>query len=800
MRPIVNFMILSLVLALAGDAVAQTSNATKGHKATPAGKATNQPAQAAPANKPPNADPVSQLGSDLANTVINVTGDPDDHVRCFFTDKQLADLRPVPTVPRLTEADQSRVLTSIIQAATTASDAELTRAQKAAFINELAKKLDGQLVGKTPGEALASIMDILYTVKQDASKGVTKYINQDVTQELMYSVTQGTNKDHTNEDTNDKSLDDANGTVNAVAASARSAINKIAAPVDIGCAYQILSWNQARLLFGRSVANDYIAVQITVRNVNPKEEFIVHNAMLSVDTDIHGSMGRFFESDDKFSVEAYNTAGEPLTTRGIIANSITATSTLLSVLQPIVSVANFSNAVAAFTGGVVPGFKTISPDHQKEQLLLIANSGFSASDTKTVVGKSSAATFYTWFPAKPFLEGWWVQDCAKNIASVNKMREDPENSGKELSPAPDTGVDKVRARYACQTVSGDTWKTIPYQKWSSLADDLFRGLSLAVVAGIHVQEDNKNKPFVSEMKCPTDAKGNIDLSKGTSDGVISCTITGENLDKVKKLHLENKANAVDPDRPEANVDAQDTSGKADFKLSDLAAASGTAYTVYMVAKDGTETAAGVPPMHLDPSAVILIGPKDSNIDLGKTPEKLSLTGYHLDKLTKVCFIVKTPSAPSSITADAVSTSSTQASVDLKSTSSLFQGTWQIYPADCASNPKSGSISVTISGSTPLSPVITSFTPKSGAEGTMVIIEGDNLAGASVSFGGMPATPSVASATSISVTVPKGAKSGAIKVTKNGKEASKNGFRVLPKILAAPRLKSLPSKPNAASPK
>ena len=721
MRPIVKLMILSLILALTGSAFAQTPKATKIRRGTSTGKGGNQVAQVLPANKTATPDPVGQLGSDLANTVINLTGDPDDHVRCFFTDKQLADLRPVPTVPRLTEADQSRVLTSIIQAATTANKDELTPDEKAAFIHELASELDGQLVGKTPGEALASVMDILYHVKQrtqkqtntsvtkSATSGIeqdsTKGITQGVKQESMDGTTQGASKNQTSTGTDNTSADDnSSETVNAVAASARTAINKIAAPTDIGCSYQILTWKQASFLFGRSVAEDYIAVQITVRNVNPKEEFLVHNAMLSVDTDIHGSMGRYFESDDKFSVEAYNTAGEPLTPRGIIGNSITAASTLLSVLQPIVGLTNFSNAVAAFTGGVVPGFKTVSPDHQKEQLLLIANSGFSASDTKTVVGKSSSATFYTWFPAKPFLEGWWVQDCAKDAASVNPIRKDPENSAGDPPPAPDSGVDKARARYACQNVNGQTWKTIPYKKWSSMADDLFRGLSLAVVAGIHVQEDNKNKPSISDIKCPTDAKGNIDLSKGASDGSLSCTVTGENLDKVKKLHLENKANAVDPIRPEATLDAQDTSGNASFKVSDLAAASGSAYTVYMVATDGTETPAGVTPLHLDPNAITLVSDANNgSIDLAKLPEKLSLSGYHLDKLTKVCFTTGSPTDPSSITAAAVSTSSTQATVELQPINHVTEGTWKIYPADCASNPKSGSISVKISGSAPLAP-------------------------------------------------------------------------------------------------
>ena len=106
MRPTVKLIFLSLIIALTGSVFAQTP--TKSRKGVSTGNGTKQVARVLPANKPATADPVSQLGSDLANTVINTTSNPDDHVRCFFTDKQLADLRPIPTVPRLTEADESR--------------------------------------------------------------------------------------------------------------------------------------------------------------------------------------------------------------------------------------------------------------------------------------------------------------------------------------------------------------------------------------------------------------------------------------------------------------------------------------------------------------------------------------------------------------------------------------------------------------------------------------------------------------------------------------------------------------------
>ena len=67
------------------------------------------------------------------------------------------------------------------------------------------------------------------------------------------------------------------------------------------------------------------------------------------------------------------------------------------------------------------------------------------------------------------------------------------------------------------------------------------------------------------------------------------------------------------------------------------------------------------------------------------------------------------------------------------------------------------------------PTITSFTPASGIVGTKVVITGTNLTGAtSVTFNGVAAaTVTLASATSISATVPPGATTGMISVTTPG---------------------------------
>lgn len=543
------------------------------------------------------------------------------------------------------------------------------------------------------------------------------------------------------------------------------------------------------------VANNFIGVQVTVRNLNAKEEFIVHNAMLCVDTDINGALCQYREGVDKVGVEAYNKAGESLTPRGIVGNSISAASALLSTLQPIVNVANFSNAVAAFNGGVTKGWSTLSPDHQQDQLLLIANSGFSATyTTKTVVGKSGVATFYTWFPAKPFLQGWWLQDCAQKIVQADPNVDSVESKTEEAKakPSPQVGVDLKRARTACNNLQ-EKWKSVSYQKWSSISDQLVRDLSLAVVAGIHTLEENKNKPSVTDLKCVKNSRGELDLSKAASDGTFSCDVTGDNLDKVKSLRLENAANAVDPLRPEAmvNVNGDNTTATATFKVSDLASAPGDAYNVYAVAKDGTETATGLN-VHLDQKTIWLTGINPTTINPGSLPGKITLSGYNLNNLSKVC--LKNASVPNPVTVDIKKANlKTQATLDGASLK-LASGDWEIYFNDC-SDLNDSKQKVTVTGAATAQ--IQSFSPAAASVGATVAISGSNLTGAtSVTFGGVPAKIQTIEDGKIVAVVPTSAKSGPIEVaTPGGSAKSQADFKVVPKAKPAAT-----AKPSSSVPK
>jgi hypothetical protein len=105
----------------------------------------------------------------------------------------------------------------------------------------------------------------------------------------------------------------------------------------------------------------------------------------------------------------------------------------------------------------------------------------------------------------------------------------------------------------------------------------------------------------------------------------------------------------------------------------------------------------------------------------------------------------------------------------------------------------GPIAVTTAGGTATSasdftvtvpaPTVSSFAPSSGAVGTVVTVNGTNMASASaVSFGGVATAPATVSATQVKAAVPAGARTGQVGVTNPGGTGSSVAtFKVLPKL-------------------
>lgn len=242
--------------------------------------------------------------------------------------------------------------------------------------------------------------------------------------------------------------------VQAIIESARAGIAaSFQRPQDVGCAMSVLSWNEMRYAFGRIIANEYIGIQIVVRNLNDKQEFALHDAELSIDTDINGRYGRFYSGRDKLVVRGLSLAQADSTPRNFVVHVAEAAGTIMSAALPVAGNV-FKDAVGVYNGGFIPGLKTVWTDHSVDQLNLLNDIGFSSSTNyKTVVPKSGSVMFVIFIPSKQFEEGWWVQSCAEHIF----ISRPSETSRTATSPAPpssqgnNVGIDLNVARDLCRT-------------------------------------------------------------------------------------------------------------------------------------------------------------------------------------------------------------------------------------------------------------------------------------------------------------------------------------------------------------
>jgi len=460
-------------------------------------------------------------------------------------------------------------------------------------------------------------------------------------------------------------------------------------PQDVGCAMSTLSWNEMRYAFGRIIANEYIGIQIVVRNLNDKQEFALHDAELSVDTDINGSYGRFFSGRDKLVVRGLSLAQADFTPRNFVVHLAQAVGTVMSAALPVAGT-TFKDATGVYNGGFLPGFKSVWTDHSVDQLNLLSDIGFSSSTNyKTVVPKSGSVMFVIFIPAKQFEEGWWVQSCAEHI-SINPTSQRASASTPEsttptapyatstlppLATASNVGIDLSAARELCRTYgavaaassaaapssasagqpsasepaptnptanqsSGRSGKSstvlsvaaVPYRKWSPIALSIFRELSWAVVAGAHILE-TQNQSAITELKCPMDDLGNVLFNK---TGTVSCDVTGEGLDKIATLRLRDAQDATDTDTADGpvTVSGDPTKAKVTFQLSKVGNLNKPAYRIYAVTTTGVETFANQT-IHLD------LNPFETDVNptvadpTKQTSMQFTLKGFHLDRIAKV---------------------------------------------------------------------------------------------------------------------------------------------------------------------
>lgn len=482
---------------------------------------------------------------------------------------------------------------------------------------------------------------------------------------------------------------------NAIADAARQATSALSPPLDVACSMSVLSYRTNKYAFGEKVAREYIPVQIVVRNLNPDKEFLVQDAEFAAETDINGRHGRYAAGIDKLTVRTFMLASHDYAPVPFIIHAAEGAGIVLSSVSLIYGPA-VKDAANVYNAGFITALHGVLPDHSTEQLNLLNDEGFSAYRTeRTVVPKSGTAEFVIFVQANQFANAWWTQDCAQTTiiklthkkgdykqtaACIGAMNEDKDNpkcfGDVGFIDDPGIGVDLSAVRQVCldnstaskkhmwkgvqtddeNAVAYLTPKKVDYKKWSPAALQLFRELSYTVVAGTHIVEESSTKPTLSKISCPTNDKGDVDVSKAANN-TLNCPLTGTNLDQIENLKLRNAANQADKS---ATATVSTTSGgdskstTAAFPLDQICALNAKSYKAYTITKDGADSDSGLQ-LNFSLSPTVLGSPSPAQVDLSKLPQALMFNGCHLDKVKTLKLSAAEENAPITIDSGVTST-------------------------------------------------------------------------------------------------------------------------------------------------
>ena len=587
-----------------------------------------------------------------------------DFVPCMFAGDEDFELRSRPNPFRkpndpLTEEEAQKI-------AAIAVNQWQARHSLAKSINpeSFKKELAGAIVGLTPEEAAKRLPELLAEKnKQDttlqktsAEISKTKSWSMETKRTYLQSLNSANLSGFKVENTINSMkpeiqlTQDQAATQIAQAAStqtntATEAVQKVTTaetfdrPDDVSCSFSLMGWNETKDVFGRRVANNYIAIQVNIRNLSHDNEFLIHDIQIAVDTGVNPrQLGRFQTGRDRVVVRSVAQRGQSEDRRNLILNTMqmigniaggasTAFTNVTADDADTTPAQKLSTAVELFQGPFITGLINIFPDHTLEQINHISDLAFSASSTnKTVVPVQGAVPLVTFLVEKP-LEQLPFSRCGASRAADGSNPGSSAYSFCQLEP--DDDVQSTNNPQPSMYT-----KPLHFKKWHAAALQVLERRVFVVVAGVHIQEVS-NAPTLNAVKCPIAGPDNgVDLSQADKDGNISCSLEGKHLDKVASARL-----ALNSKNVAATITAASdgNTGTLAFKADDVKGkeAAGT-YEIFLKDNSGNET---------DTKQSIKIAVRTPNIT-SVTPTKLTkgqsaqltLIGNNLDRIDKVNLI------------------------------------------------------------------------------------------------------------------------------------------------------------------
>jgi hypothetical protein len=373
----------------------------------------------------------------------------------------------------------------------------------------------------------------------------------------------------------------------AVAGAAKSFQNnlKFPPPDDVSCSMSVMPFEETHDIFGRRVADEFVGIQVTVRNLNTKNEFLIHDIRVAIDTGVDVQyFGRFQAGRDKLLVRAVAQEGQWEDPRNRWVNILEATGAIAGGASVIAGTVQFTDAVAIFQGTFIQGVNNIWPDHTVAQLNNVNDFVFSASSTsKVIVPVQGAVPLVTFIAEKPIeqLPFAWCGYTGKSGPWFHKAKQycdfpsNPDPKDQEMYKA-------THEKPYLSTDGIGGWDDLAYKKWKPAALRMLQQNTYVVVGGVHIQE-LASQPSVSNLTCPSLSNGAVDVSQ-TTNGVVNCTMTGSGLNLASSVTLEKDTSKISGKITPAT---DGSSATLQFSPDDLGDNAGV-YSLYLTYKAGSQ--------------------------------------------------------------------------------------------------------------------------------------------------------------------------------------------------------------------
>jgi hypothetical protein len=429
----------------------------------------------------------------------------------------------------------------------------------------------------------------------------------------------------------------ANDKAVITAATPPVAVASIAPPDDVVCSFSVMQWKETSDNFGRRVANQYIAIQVTVRNLNQQNEFLLHDIQIAVDTGLNrAQFGRFEAARDKLVVRNVAQRGQTEDRRNLIINTLQAVGAIAGGASTAVTNAlsntseaqDMASAVAIFQGPFITGVTNIFPDHTIEHINHINDLTFSASATsKTIVPIQGSIPLVTFLSEKP-LEQLPFSRCGTSPSKRFFDRSgDPWDPGASiyqfctLDIYDQNGNPKNPVANANYTFQPSYYrKSYPFRNWKPAALDVLTHRIFVVVGGVHIKEVAK-QPTLTSIACPPSNDATLNLSKITGPNV-ACALKGSDLDLISQVSLQNATDTNDKTQAQgtSSVSGDTTQATVTFLKNDLLKLKATSYKLYYALQGG-----GPQPTSIVLTLKTVISLTPSSIDFGEQTQNVAST-------------------------------------------------------------------------------------------------------------------------------------------------------------------------------